>query len=71
MEEIEEIDFQSINKARKKIEKYSSDKYWNEFGGDWKNYLSNAFKYEDEVQPYIKEERLVEVTETHPFGKWI
>jgi hypothetical protein len=71
MEEFDEVDFKSINKERKKLEKMSSDKYWNEYKGDWKNYLSNVFKYDDEVKPYVKEERVVEVTETHPFGKWI
>ena len=71
MEEFDEVDFKSINKERKKLEKMSSDKYWNEYNGDWKNYLSDVFKYDDEVKPYVKEERVVEVTETHPFGKWI
>lgn len=73
MEEFEEIDYQSITNNRKQLEKFSSDRYWNEFNGDWKAYLTDVFKYDTENKSIDKPFRtkvVVEETE-HPFGNWI
>jgi len=69
MEEFEEIDYQSISKSRRLLEKISVDRYWNEFKGDWKAYLTDVFKYDDEPKSVDKPFRLkVEVKEeVNPF----
>ena len=73
MEEFEEIDYQSINRDRKQLERLTSDRYWNEFKGDWKSYLEDAFKYDTEVKSVDKPFRTKVVIEEpkHPFGNWI
>jgi hypothetical protein len=69
MEEFEEIDYQSISKSRRLLEKISVDRYWNEFKGDWKAYLTDVFKYDTEDKSVDKPFRLkVEVEEkVNPF----
>jgi len=69
MEEFEEIDYQSISKSRRLLEKISVDRYWNDFKGDWKAYLTDVFKYDDEPKSVDKPFRLkVEVKEeVNPF----
>jgi len=69
MEEFEEIDYQSISKSRRLLEKISVDRYWNEFKGDWKAYLTDVFKYDDEPKSVDKPFRLkVEIKEeVNPF----
>ena len=73
MEEFEEIDYKSITENRKQLEKLTSDRYWNEYKGDWKSYLEDAFKYDDEPQSQPKPFRvMVEIKEKpHPFVNWI
>jgi hypothetical protein len=71
MEEFEEIDYQSINKNRKQLERLTSDRYWNEFNGDWKSYLEDAFKYDD-IPPSQPKPFTIKIKEKpHPFGNWI
>jgi len=69
MEEFEEIDYQSISKSRRLLEKISVDRYWNDFKGDWKAYLTDVFKYDEEPKSADKPFRLkVEVKEeVNPF----
>jgi hypothetical protein len=69
MEEFEEIDYQSISKSRRLVEKISVDRYWNDFKGDWKAYLTDVFKYDDEPKSVDKPFRLkVEIKEeVNPF----
>lgn len=69
MEEFEEIDYQSISKSRAQLNKFSVDRYWNEFKGDWKGYMSEVFKYDDEPKSVSKPFRLkVEIKEeVNPF----
>jgi hypothetical protein len=70
MEEEFEIDYKSVNKGRKQLERLTSDRYWNEYKGDWKRYLSDALGYDDIPQTYKKPEK-VEKKEIHPFDEWI
>ena len=72
MEEFE-IDYQEIHNQRKQLERLTSDRYWNEYKGDWKRYLEDAFKYDDEPQSKSKPFRVtIEIKETpHPFVNWI
>ena len=69
MEEFEDIDYQSISKSRRDLNKVSVDRYWNEFKGDWKAYLTDVFKYDTEDKSVDKPFRLkVEVEEKiNPF----
>lgn len=69
MEEFEEIDYQLISKSRAQLNKFSVDRYWNEFKGDWKGYMSEVFKYDDEPKSVDKPFRLkVEIKkEVNPF----
>ena len=69
MEEEFEIDYKSINRERKQLERLTSEKYWNEYKGDWKAYLTDVFKYEDTPQPFqpIK----LKTKKVHPFEEWI
>ena len=69
MEEFEEIDYQAISKSRAQLNKFSVDRYWNEFKGDWKGYMSEVFKYDDEPKSVDKPFRLkVEIKEeVNPF----
>jgi hypothetical protein len=69
MEEFEEIDYQSISKSRRLLEKISVDRYWNDFKGDWKAYLTDVFKYDTEDKSVDKPFRLkVEIKEeVNPF----
>ena len=69
MEEFEEIDYQSISKSRAQLNKFSVDRYWNEFKGDWKGYMSEVFKYDTEDNSVDKPFRLkVEIKEeVNPF----
>jgi hypothetical protein len=69
MEEFEEIDYQSISKSRRLLEKFSVDRYWNDFKGDWKAYLTDVFKYDTEDKSVDKPFRLkVEIKEkVNPF----
>lgn len=73
MEEFEEIDYQSIANNRKQLEKLTSEKYWNEYKGDWKRYLEDVFKYDDEPKSADKPFRVkIEFVEKpHPFENWI
>ena len=67
--EFDEIDFKSISQSRRLLEKFSVDRYWNDFKGDWKAYLTDVFKYDDEPKSVDKPFRLkVEVKEeVNPF----
>ena len=69
MEEFEEIDYQAISKSRAQLNKFSVDRYWNEFKGDWKGYMSEVFKYDTEDNSVDKPFRLkVEIKEeVNPF----
>ena len=69
--EFDEIDFKSINQSRRLLEKFSVDRYWNEFKGDWKAYLTEVFKYDTEDKSVEKPFRLSIPEKPHPFGKWI
>lgn len=69
MEDWDEIDFSDIPNQRKLLESISVDRYWNEFKGDWKAYLTDVFKYEDTPQPF-KKTIIVEIKESHPFEDW-
>jgi len=71
MEEFEEIDYQSITQNRKQLEKLTSDRYWNEFNGDWKSYLQDVFKYDDAPSSVDKPFRIKIKEKEHPFVKWI
>jgi len=73
MEEFEEIDYKSITQNRKQLERLTSDRYWNEFKGDWKAYLEDAFKYDEHQTPQLKPfTNKIEIKENpHPFGNWI
>ena len=71
MEEFEEIDYQSISKSRRLLEKISVDRYWNDFKGDWKAYLTDVFKYDDEPKSVSKPFRIIIPEKPHPFGNWI
>jgi hypothetical protein len=71
MEEFEEIDYQSITQNRKQLEKLTSDRYWNEYNGDWKAYLEDAFKYDDEPVGFKKPFRMEIKLKPHPFSEWI
>ena len=49
MEDYENIDMdevKALSKSKKRLRELSSDKYWNEYNGDWKGYMSEVFKYE-------------------------
>ena len=59
MEEFEEIDYRSIVNDRKQLERLTSDRYWNEFKGDWKSYLEDAFKWDTEIVSFDKPFRAV------------
>jgi len=67
--EFDEIDYKSISKSRRLLEKFSVDRYWNDFKGDWKAYLTDVFKYDDEPKSVDKPFRLkVEIKEkVNPF----
>ena len=69
--EFDEIDFKSISQSRRLLEKFSVDRYWNEFKGDWKAYLTEVFKYDTEDNSVEKPFRLSIPEKPHPFGKWI
>ena len=71
MEEFEEIDYQSISASRRQLEKFSVDRYWGEFKGNWKAYLEDVFKYDTEDKSVEKPFRLTIPEKPHPFGKWI
>jgi len=57
-------------KSVKLLESLSVDRYENEFNRDWKLYLTEMFKYDDEPTPYVKPEPIV-IKEIHPFEDWI
>ena len=67
--DFEEIDYKSVNESRRMLERFSTDRYWNEFNGDWKAYLTEVFKYDDEPKSVDKPFRLkVEIKEkVNPF----
>ena len=71
MEEFEEIDYKSISRDRKQLERLTSDRYWSEYKGDWKAYLTDAFRWDDEPpsQPNPFSVKIKE--KPHPFGEWI
>lgn len=73
MEEDFEFDFKSIVNEKKQLEKLTSDRYWNEFNGDWKAYLTDVFKYDTENKSVEKSFRTkLEIIEPpHPFVNWI
>ena len=71
MEEFEEIDYKSVTENRKQLEKLTSDRYWNEYKGDWKRYLEDAFKYDDEPKSQPKSFTIKVKEKPHPFGNWI
>ena len=71
MEEFEEIDYRSIGRERKQLEQLTSDRYWNEFNGDWKRYLEDVFKYDDEPKSASKPFRIIIPEKPHPFVNWI
>ena len=71
MEEFEEFDYQSISASRRQLEKFSVDRYWGEFKGNWKEYLEEVFKYDTEDKSVEKPFRLTIPEKPHPFGKWI
>ena len=61
MEEFEEIsksECDAISKSRKQLMKISSDRYWNEFKGNWESYLKDAFKYDTEDKSVPKPFRI-------------
>ena len=66
-DDFEEIDFKSIREQRKQLERLTSDRYWNEFKGDWKGYLNDTFKYEEEPQPYVPQPKVEIKEEVNPF----
>lgn len=71
MEEFEDvIDYRSLINERKQLERLTSDRYWNEYKGDWKAYLTDVFKYDDTPQPFQKTTMLLSEP-SHPFDKWI
>jgi hypothetical protein len=67
--EFDEIDYKSISQSRRLLEKFSVDRYWNDFKGDWKGYMSEVFKYDTEDKSVDKPFRLkVEIKEeVNPF----
>ena len=70
MEEDFEFDYKSLYNERKQLDRLTSDKYWSEYKGDWKAYLTDVFKYEDTPQPFqqtIIKSKIVK----HPFDEWI
>lgn len=70
MEEFEDIDYKSISRDRKQLDRLTSDRYWSEYRGDWKAYLTDVFKHEDTPQPFqqtIIKSKIVK----HPFDEWI
>lgn len=71
MEEFEDvIDYRSLINERKQLDRLTSDRYWNEYNGDWKAYLTDVFKYEDTPQPFQKTS-MKEFKQSHPFDRWI
>jgi hypothetical protein len=69
--EFDEIDYKSISQSRRLLEKISVDRYWNEFKGDWKGYLEEVFKYDDEPKSVSKPFRITIPEKPHPFENWI
>ena len=67
--DFEEIDYKSVNESKRMLERFSTDRYWNEFKGDWKAYLTEVFKYDTEDKSVDKPFRLkVEIKENvNPF----
>jgi hypothetical protein len=70
MDEFEEIDYEVIRKDKKLLERLTSDRYWNEYNGNWKNYLNDVFKYDDlpnsKPKPFT-----IKIKKIHPFSEWI
>ena len=67
----EEFDYQIISDQRKQLESLTSDRYWNEYKGDWKRYLEDAFKWDDTPIGFDKPFRMEIKLKPHPFAKWI
>ena len=67
----EDIDWSSIQENKTQLQRLSSDRYWNEFNGDWKAYLDDVFKWDDPPQSVDKPFRLKVKEKEHPFVNWI
>jgi len=65
------IDFSSIQRDRTELQRLSSDRYWDEFNGDWKSYLQDVFKYDDAPPSVEKPFRIKVKEKEHPFVNWI
>lgn len=65
------IDYKSISKSKRTLEKYSTERYWGEFKGDWKAYMNEVFKYDTEDKSVSKSFRKVIPEKPHPFKSWI
>ena len=70
MEDFEGIDLTEYKNQRNQLTKLSVDKYWNQFKGDWKSYMSEVFKWDDIPKEYVKPV-YVPKKEIHPFETWI
>lgn len=66
-----EFDYQELSNQKKQLEKLTSDRYWSEYKGDWKRYLTDAFKWDDTPISYDKLFRAEVKIKPHPFHKWI
>ena len=71
LNDYDSIDYKSISKSKRALEKYSTELYWDKFKGDWKAYMNEVFKYDTEDYSQPKPFRITIPEKPHPFGKWI
>lgn len=73
MEDELELDLHIYKNQKKQLERLTSQRYWNEYNGNWKGYLTDVFKYDDIPTPFVKENKPIKIIkkEIHPFNEWI
>jgi hypothetical protein len=71
MEDFEEVDLTEYKNQRNQLIRLSLDRYEKVFKRNWKVYLADVFKFDDEPMEYVKPLPLVAKKKTHPFEKWV
>jgi hypothetical protein len=71
LSDYDSIDYKSISKSKRTLEKYSTELYWGKFNGDWYGYMEEVFQYDTEDNSVSKSFRKVKPEKLHPFVNWI
>lgn len=71
LSDYDSIDYKSIVKKKRTLDKHSTGLYWDKFGGDWYSYMEEVFKYDTEDNSVSKSFRKIKPLPPHPFDKWM